>query len=129
MKSHELTPKQDRAAALLAAGATVIRAAAEVGAGERTIYDWLALDEFKKRVSAYQSRLIDEALGKLAEALTKAVETLVECLGSKESDSVRVRAALGILDQVIRIRESTIIEQRLTAIEARLPGVHNPSEN
>jgi hypothetical protein len=53
MKSHDLSPKQDRAAALLASGATVKSCAAEVDAGERTIYDWLLLDTFKKQVAIH----------------------------------------------------------------------------
>jgi hypothetical protein len=122
-----LSPKQDRAAALLASGSTVKRCAEEVEAGERTLYDWLALDELRKQVGMYQFRLIDEALGKLADAATRAVAALVECLGSHESDSVRCRAALGILDQVIRIREATDVERRLTELESRLPNVDSES--
>jgi hypothetical protein len=127
MKPQTLSPKQDRAAALLASGMNVRNCAAEVDAGERTLFEWLLLDEFKKQVAAYQSRLVDEALGKLADAATRAVATLVECLGSHESDSVRCRAALGILDQVIRIREATDVERRLTELESRLPNVDSES--
>jgi hypothetical protein len=75
MKSQTLSPKQDRAAALLASGMNVRNCAAEVDAGERTLLEWLLRDEFKKQVTTYQSRLIDEALGKLADAATWAVAT------------------------------------------------------
>jgi hypothetical protein len=127
MPSHataQLSPKQDQAATLLAAGKSVRDCAAEVDAGVRTTYDRLEQDEFKKQVAIYQARLIDEALGKLAEAATGAVTTLVQCLSSMQSDSVRCRAALGILDQVVRIREATELERRLSEIESRLPHVH-----
>jgi hypothetical protein len=126
MKSHSTafpTPKQDRAATLLAGGTSVRDCAAAVSAGVRTVYDWLDRDEFIKLVGRYQTRMVCEALGNLAGAAVKAVQTLADCLESKESDSVKVRAALGILDQLVRIRDTTELERRLTDLEGRLPDV------
>jgi hypothetical protein len=130
MPSHataQLSPKLDACAALLASGKSVLECAAELDAGVRTVYEWLEQDEFKRQDTAYQSRLIDEALGKLADAATRAVQTLIECLGSQEGDNVKCRAALGTLDQVIRIREATDVERRLTKLESRLPSVDSES--
>jgi hypothetical protein len=130
MPSHttaQLSPKQDACAALLATGKSVRDCAAEVDAGVRTVYDWLEQDKFKKQVAIYQSRLIDEALGKLAEAATKAVQTLIGCLDSTEGENVKVRAALGILDQLVRLKDLTDIERRLSALEERMPHAQ-PSE-
>ena len=124
MQSHATTfptPKQDHAATLLASGMSVKNCAAKIDAGLRTVYDWLEQDEFRKLVGRYQAAMVDEALGKLSKTATKAVKTLVNCLDSNESDSVKVRAALGILDQLVRIRDATEIEQRLTDLEGRVP--------
>jgi hypothetical protein len=122
MQSHpiaSLTPKQDHAATLLASGMSVKDCAAAVGAGLRTVYDWLEKDDFNKAVGRYQARLVSETLGKLADVAVKAVQTLADCLESTESDSVKVRAALGILDQLVRIRDTTELERRLTELELK----------
>jgi hypothetical protein len=123
-KSATLTAKQDRAAVLLASGLPIRDAANQVGAGERTVHTWLEDEKFTRLIDRYRAKLIGETLGKLIGAATQAVQALVDCLGSQESDSVKVRAALGILDQVIRIREATDIERRLSELESRLPHVH-----
>jgi hypothetical protein len=131
MPSHEsaqLTPKQDHAATLLASGMSVKNCAETIDAGLRTVYDWLEKDEFRKLVGQYQAAMVDEALGKLADKAAKAVQTLADCLDSQESDSVKVRAALGILDQLVRIRDTTELERRLTELEGRVPNVDQRSD-
>jgi hypothetical protein len=81
-----------------------------------------------KLVTSYQTKMIARALGRLSGAASKAVYTLVVCLKSKESDSVRVRAALGILDQLIKMCAFDNIEERLAELERRI-GSNAPSLN
>jgi hypothetical protein len=119
-----LTAKQDRTAVLLATGVPIKDAANQVGAGERAVHTWLEDDKFTRLIDRYPAKLIGEMLGRLIGSATYAVQALVDCLGSQESDSVKVRASLGILDQVIRIRAATDIERRPSEIESRLRHVH-----
>jgi hypothetical protein len=114
-------PKRERVAVLLASGMAIKHAAAGVRVGERTVHRWLEDPEFNRLVGRYRGQLVAETLGKLAAISVKAVETLTGALGS-DNDNVRVRAALGILDQLVTIREVTELEQRLTELEGRLPG-------
>jgi hypothetical protein len=111
------SPKQKRAASLLASGLTVRATAAKIQVNVRTVHTWRYDAGFLKLVDSYQAKIIGRGLAQLAGAMTRAVGTLVACLKSDESDSVRVRAALGILDQVIRIRDSVDVERRLTEVE------------
>ena len=124
MFSHETSgfpAKQDKAAALLASGLTIRATAKKTGVTERTIHTWRDNPEFIALVVSYQSRMIARSLGKLANAASRAVTTLTDCLQSKESDAVKVRAAVAILDQLIRIREIVNVEERITQLEKRIP--------
>jgi hypothetical protein len=112
--------KKDKAAALLASGLTMRAVAKKLGVNERTIHTWRADPEFLKLVTDYQSKMIARSLGRLSNAASKAVQTLIDCLKSNESDSVKVRAAMGILDQLVKMRELTNHEQRLTELERRI---------
>jgi hypothetical protein len=114
-------PKRERVAVLLAGGMATKHAAAEARVGERTVHRWLEEPEFTRLVSRYRGRLVAETLGKLANIGGKAVETLADALGS-DNDNVRVRAAIGILDQLVRIREATELEERMTELEGRMAG-------
>lgn len=60
------------------------------------------------------------ALGKLADASAAAVDTLRGLLSS-ESDTARLGAARSILELGNKLRESVDIEERLAALEKRLP--------
>jgi hypothetical protein len=113
-------PKKDKAAALLASGLTVVATSKKIGVNERTIHTWRDDPEFLKLVTTYQSKMIARSLGRLSSAASKAVQTLIECLKSSESDSVRVRAAMGILDQLVKMRELTNHEERLKELERRI---------
>jgi hypothetical protein len=115
------TAKQDRVAVLLAGGAAIKDAAAQCGVGERTVHGWLERDgPFKALVSRYRSKVIAAALGQLVDAAGAAVATLRACLGSDQQGGTRVRAAAEILDQVVRIRDTTEFEERLTELETTL---------
>jgi hypothetical protein len=62
--------------------------------------------------------MIGRASGILADAATEAVEVL-RALLSDDLPSIRLAASRAILDQVVRVREATEIEDRLAALEAR----------
>jgi hypothetical protein len=111
-----LSAKQERLAVLLAAGQAIKSAAAEIKVGERTAHTWLEVPHFRARVSELRGRMLDSALGRLSDAATRAVDTLVALL-DEESGSLRLRASLGILDSLSRLRENVEFEARLVALE------------
>jgi hypothetical protein len=118
------TAKQERLALFLASGKGVKAAAAEVGVGERTAHTWLDDPAFDALVGALRRRLLDEAVGRLAGAAAGAVETLVS-LSRDGTGSVQVKAALGILDMLIKVRESIDLEGRVAALEGGTLGSDN----
>jgi len=124
MKPQEtaaFSPKQDRAATLLASGMTARAVAMKIGGGERTIRGWMSDPEFKKLIGTYQAAMVARALARLSGTAARAVLALIGCLKSKE-DAIKIRAALGILDQLIRIRDSVEIERRLSELERKVRG-------
>ena len=113
------TAKQERTALLLAAGKGVKAAAAEVGAGERTVHTWLGDDDYRAYVTGLRRQLLHEAVGKLAEGAGEAVDVLRSLLGDT-NPTVRLRAALGLLDVLIRCREHVELDERIAALELRV---------
>ena len=103
----------------LASGSTIRQAAAAAGCSPRTVSTLLADAAFVAAVAGYRSQLLDETLGQLTGLARQAVATLGRCLES-ESDGAKVRAALGILDRLLRIREQVEFGGRLAELEERV---------
>jgi hypothetical protein len=111
--------RQERVALLIAAGRTVKDAAAEAGAGERTVYAWLADTGFRALVAELRGRLLDRAVGALTDAASQAAAVLRDLL-TDPSPQIRLRAALGILDAAVRTREHAELARQVAELEQRL---------
>lgn len=114
----------DRLALLLAAGKTVADAAETAGVSQRTAFRRLDDAEFRAGVTTLRGEMIGRAVGRLADASTKAVETLTALLTS-DSATVRLGAARSILELGTKLREATEIEERLTALEEKASAKHS----
>jgi hypothetical protein len=108
--------KQERLALLLASGKGIKAAAGDVAIGERTAHTWLDNPNFRVFVAELRGRILDEAVGRLVDSTTRAVETLV-CLLDTGADGIRLRAAIGILESTIRLREHAELERRVASLE------------
>jgi hypothetical protein len=110
------SPLQQRVALLIAAGRSIRAAAREADCGERTIHSWLEDSRYRTCIAELRHRMLDEAVGTLAEATNEAVGTLRKLLDDANS-SVRLRAALGLLDAAVRMRQHVEFEARILRIE------------
>jgi hypothetical protein len=120
MKWHSRAPwdsRRDRLAVLLAGGRAIKTAAEESGISERTAERWVREPAFVAHVSDLRGRMVDAAVGKVAEALCYSVEVMIELL-VEENPNVRLRAAAEIRDTLIRLREHADYDDRLTRLEA-----------
>src|SRR5260370_14760763 len=97
-KNGTLQPRQEAAALGLARGATIREAAADCGAGERTVKRWLNCPGFRRRVSELRGRLTDRALGQLVNNMASAADTLGYLCRMGKSEMVRLSAARSILE-------------------------------
>ena len=87
--------------------------------GERTAHTWLEDPGYRSRVAALRGRLLDEAVGKLADSAGAAVDVLRGLLDDP-SGNVRLRAALGILDTLVKCREHVELDERIMKLEQQL---------
>ena len=102
----------------LAAGQTVRDAARSAGIGERTATRRVADLDFRRRVAELRAEMVGRALGRMADGMTDAADTL-RALLTAEGESVRLGAARSILELGNKLRESVELEQRLQALEER----------
>lgn len=114
-----LTSKQEAAVLVLLKPfhGTNKQVAEAVGVSERTIKYWLKQPRFQERLKEGRAQVWQEALDNLTGTLSWASRVLAELLQSG-SESVRLRAALGIVAASIKARETFEIEERISALEA-----------
>jgi hypothetical protein len=101
---------------VLASGATVVQAASVVKVAPRTIYQWYSTSDFRSYVDNLRSALLDEAVNRLAGNATKAADTLVALLDDMDP-SIRLRASLGVVEMLGKMRDRFEIVRRLEALE------------
>src|SRR5262249_54275934 len=116
--SRNVEPETGTVALSIAAGRSIKSAAAEAECGERTAHAWLDDPRYRSLISELRHRMLDEAVGSLVEATNEAVSTLKNLLDD-DHVNVRLRAALGIIAAVVRLREHVELERRITALEAQ----------
>lgn len=115
----ELSPKQEAAAIALAAGHPLRVAAKQSGAGQRTIKTWTAtVPAFGRRVAELRSEMTNRALGRLADGMAGAADTLGFLARKGKSETVRLGAARAILELGNRLREAVELEARIAALES-----------
>lgn len=100
-------------------GKTHAEIAQTLNISERTIYNWLSLPEFRKRLLQERNKIREEALEGLKTILSKAVKKLESLLGAK-SDGVKLRSAQTILDFNLRLKEAQELEERVSELERKL---------
>jgi hypothetical protein len=110
---------QQHVAILLASGSKIRDAATVTSTGERTIHNWLADPAYRAVVVGFRDQLLSETIGRLTQAATRATTTL-EALLDAENESVRLRAALGVIDAMVRTREHGELAARVEELERRL---------
>ncbi|CAN5812366.1 hypothetical protein BH23PLA1_BH23PLA1_24870 [soil metagenome] len=112
--------KAEQAALLLAQGHSIAATGRLVGAGERTVKRWNQSPRFRARVDDHRRGLVDATVGRLVLSSTKAVNVIVELMGSADSDSTRLAAAKAILDKLPALHEYAALNDRMKEIERRL---------
>ena len=114
--SAKLTFKQEQAVAALLSETTVSAAAEKVGINEATLYRWMNLPPFEARYRKARRQVVEKATAQLQQNAWAASTTLLKLLGAG-SESIRLRAAMAILDHANKGVEMMDFEDRLEAIE------------
>lgn len=120
MGEYRRSGKRTTALAALAAGARYREAAKQAGCAESTLRRWLGDAAFRAALDAAQGELVESAVSKLSASATEAAEELARLATHAVDERTRVRASIAVLEVGQRLREGTLIEQRLAALEAAL---------
>jgi AcrR family transcriptional regulator len=119
--SHQGRHGADEALLLaLACGATKENAARKAGVSERTVYRRLKDRDFRQRLQALRTDMVQRAANVLTASSMEAVKTLLSLQDASVPNSVRLGAARAILEQGTRLRELADLEERLAALEQRM---------
>lgn len=123
-ESKKLTPKQEQAIRALLTSKNVGEAAVAAGVSERTLYRWLTDPAFRAALSVAEGDLLDAATRRLLTLQDDAIGAFEDVLtgGPDVTDTARLRAAQAVLDYLLKLREMRSVEERLTALEAKVRG-------
>jgi hypothetical protein len=113
------TPKQEQLAVLLAGGSSITAAAKQIKIGERTAHRWLRNADYRAFITDLRAQLIESVLGKLSDAAGSAVDVLRDLL-AHQNGGVRLRAAMGVLDCLLKYRQHAELDRRVSGLEERL---------
>lgn len=103
-------------AQLMATGENALQASQTLGISQSLAYKLSNSQEFRAEVSTIRTELLRDSMGKLANASTLAVETMVELMNC-DNAPVRLRAAVGILERFSRISEDVDLRARVEKLE------------
>lgn len=115
---QKLSRNKERAISALLSRPSVASAAESVGIGERTLWRWLQLDDFKEAYRKARSQLVSQAIALVQSGMSSAVKTLQDIMADKDAPaSARVSAAKTMLDMGLKGVEIEDLEYRISQLE------------
>jgi len=114
-----LSTRQQRAIPIILASKTITAGVKKAGIKRETFYKWIREPAFKAAFTEQRQEIIELALHELKTSASEAVSVLRELLKA-EGESVRLRTAQTILDNVLKSIELENIEKRVEELERSL---------
>ncbi len=118
-KEQNLTEKQRTVITKVIGSRTITDGLRKAGVSRTTFYDWLRDDDFKQEIERQRREVTKQAFDDLRAGLTEAITVLRALLQSKE-ESIKLRAATTIVENVLKSIELTEIEDRICRLEVTL---------
>ena len=116
--------KMEQAILALLTHGSIAQAATAAGIAEKTLKNWLKLDEFTSKYYQARAEMLQHALGHIAAALTGAAVILRAISMDPDAPaSARVNAARAIYELALKDREMQQFETRLAALEAQMAQI------
>ncbi len=112
-----LTRRQLYTLPFLIGSPSVEQASKDSGTSPKQIYEWLNQPVFRQELENRKNEAVSLAVDKLKGAASKATDTLISLLDMAQSDSIKHRVAVDILNMTIRFMEFRDVEQRLRKLE------------
>lgn len=116
-----LKPRQTKALAALLETGTISAAAEAAGVSRETLGKWMQEEDFRAALRATEDESIRTMTIRLTAKVDAAIDKVFALIADpKTPPSVQLRAADTILQRVLELRELSIVEDRLSAIETAL---------
>jgi hypothetical protein len=119
VQNGTLSPKKRLAIACLLTERTITAAAKAAGVGRQTLNTWLTDPDFRAELTKAETSAIDESVRALVRATNQAIDLLQSVIvDPAASQSVKVRAAAEILNNLMKLREHLSLDERISRLEA-----------
>jgi TATA-binding protein-associated factor Taf7 len=112
-----LTRRQLYALPFLINNPSIELAAKQSGVSAKQIFDWLNQPAFRQELENRKNEAVNQAVDRLKATASKACETLIGLLDHAESESVRHRVAIDMLNMTLKYMEYKDVEQRIRKLE------------
>jgi hypothetical protein len=112
-----LTRRQLHVLPFLISNPTVETAAKQSGVSAKQIFDWLNQPAFRQELENRKNEGVNQAVDRLKATASKACDTLIGLLDHAESESVRHRVAIDMLNMTLKFMEFRDVEQRIRKLE------------
>lgn len=123
MKNREkLTRRQLHVLPYLLSCPTVELAAKQSGVSAKQIFQWLNQPLFRGDLESRKNEAVNEAVDRLKLTASKACDTLIYLLDNAQSDSIKHRVAVDMLNMTLKFMEFRDVEQRLRKLEETITG-------
>lgn len=114
---ERLTRRQLHVLPFLISNPTVESAAKQSGVSPKQIFDWLNQSVFRQELEIRKNEAVNQAVDRLKATASKACDTLIGLLDYAESESVRHRVAVDMLNMTLKFMEFKDVEQRIRKLE------------
>ncbi len=114
---EKLTRRQLHVLPFLISNPTVESAAKQSGVSAKQIFDWLNQVTFRQELENRKNDAVNQAVDRLKATASKACDTLIGLLDHAESESVRHRVAVDMLNMTLKFMEFKDVEQRIRKLE------------
>jgi hypothetical protein len=119
MTQFDTQEKDVLLATAIASGATASAAAKQLELSRSTVERRLAEPQFRRLVADLRGEMVASALGRMADNLTRAAESVAALLDAPEPH-LRLRAARALFTFSLRLRDAVDLDQRLRDLEDEL---------
>ena len=113
----KLTRRQIHVLLFLISNPTVESAAKQSGVSPKQIFDWLNQPAFRQELENRKNEAVNQAVDRLKATASKACDTLIGLLDHAESESIRHRVAIDLLNMTLKYMEFKDVEQRIRKLE------------
>ena len=99
---------------------TIEAASKQSGVSAKQIFGWLNQSSFRQELEKRKNEAVDQAVDRLKLTANKACDTLISLLDNAQSDSIKHRVAVDMLNMTLKFMEFRDVEQRLRKLEETL---------